>query len=288
MNAKITQIIKQLKSEQNVSYLKKAFRYFVDNQIDANELKEILKYDDLQLPEYFYSLHKFSQKKFLKTEIVYVQIINNGPIYNVKTIFNNYYFYYLVNKAKRNKEYTTMLINYLNNLEDINIKFFALKFINLKFTSLVQYSDVMTYSSQNHISNFYELLFDVYSKPQNDKFKTTLKDFLKSGRFVYFDLDDKFTIYTLLIECLFYLLPSNIRDKAKLKFLILDKEYFENSYIDKIDLDINVLKDYGNDFKANVLKQVESFISSNEEFMRNMKPNGYLAFYSALVEGQYD
>ena len=285
MNNKVLEIWEQINLQNEITYLKLAFSFFVNNEIDVNELKEILNFKKIELPDYFYSLDLFSQKKFLKTEIYYIDLKNDSYNYTCKTIFNNFYFYYLVNKAKRNKEYTSLLIEYVNNINQLNITFYAAKFINLKNTKLlVQYKDIKNYVEKNHIVNFYDLLMNIYVKKGNEEIKKILKKVLKNNNFLYLDLDNTFTKFALYIECLIYLLPAKIKDIVKLKFLILNKEHFPFDKISKMETKINVLKNYDNYFTNYALKQVIDFVNKNN----NIPPNGYLAFYYALMERKND
>lgn len=83
MTKKLQTIINQLKANQNELYVDGAFQYFIDNQIDVNELTEILKAEGIVLPENFYKLSKPEQKRYrrhVSVSVYYGLTINKSRI----------------------------------------------------------------------------------------------------------------------------------------------------------------------------------------------------------------
>ena len=92
MKNKLRKIINQLKTNQDELYADGAFQYFIDNQIDVDELTEILKAGEIILPKEFYELTKPEQKRYRRHILVSVCYDENHEQSEANIIFNNHYF----------------------------------------------------------------------------------------------------------------------------------------------------------------------------------------------------
>ena len=93
MTKKLQNIINILKANQNELYADGAFQYFIDNQIDVNELTEILKEEGMALPEEFYKLSKPEQKRYRRHVTVSVYYDKDYEESEGHVSFNAPYFY---------------------------------------------------------------------------------------------------------------------------------------------------------------------------------------------------
>ena len=56
MNNKIKQIIENLQISNDMLYAEGAFQYYIDNQIDEDELYEVLKYNDFIFTNLYFEI----------------------------------------------------------------------------------------------------------------------------------------------------------------------------------------------------------------------------------------
>lgn len=291
MNKKINEIIELLKADQDNLYADGAFAYFINNQINAKELNEILLAGGIKLPDSFFELSIYEQKNYRRWWQTTVYYENKNFIQETRVIFNPVYFYDIAEHARKTVSFTNKLIKYVYDLESINLLFFGMQYIKIKNTKLARYSKLINFAESKGINDLYELTIELCAKKSTTQemldCKKLLKEKLKDDSFIGIDLDDPFTKLCLFVEALFYCLPRKEANTLKTKFLIMPKSYFRTiDYYDCNKPTKQLLKDYESYFSSSAISQLLKYSKENQQIFSGTKPNGYLAFYYAFVEGK--
>lgn len=291
MTNKLLNIINILRINQYEMYADGAFQYFIDNQIDVNELAEILKEEGIILPEEFYKLSKFDQKKYRRHVAVSIHYDKNDLVSEARVIFNKPYFYDLIEHARKTIIYTDKLVRYVYNLVDINLIFLGMQYIKLKNTKLRLNEKLIAYADKKGINDLYELTIDLIGSPTYFKeqleFRNYLIKYLQSDKSVGLDLNEPITKFFFLIENLLHVLPRKEVNTLKVKFLVLGKEHLRGNldYFVTNKTAKCILKDYKNKglFGTRALKTLNDHVKANPFLLEGMHPNGYMALYYAFI-----
>lgn len=287
-------IIKHLKDNQNEMYSDGAFQYFIDNQIDVDELNEILKAEDIILPEEFFKLSKPEQKRFARHVAVTVHYDKDHEEAEAHVIFNNFYFYSLVEHARKTISYTDKLIRYVFDLTDINLIFLGMQYIKIHNSPLRLFDNLMAYADKKGFNDLYSLTMDLVGNKhgvEETKLRSLLIKKLASEKLLGIDLSTNANVkFYFLIEYLLNSLPRKEANTLKVKFLILNKDHLRGK-LDYYDLDKPakwILKDYMKKgfFPSKAIKAIKEHVDKHEELLDGMYPNGYMAFYYAFLANE--
>lgn len=291
MTKKLRNIINILKANQNEMYADGAFLYFIDNQIDVNELTEILKEEGIVLPDEFYKLSKPDQKRYRRHVVVTVYYDQEREESIANVIFNKPYFYDLAEHARKTVIYTDKLVRYVYDLDEINLIFLGMQYIKIKNTKLRLNDKLISYADKKGINDLYELTIDLIGSPhylkEEIEFRNYLTKYLDNDKSVGLDLNSPTTKFFFLMENLLHVLPRKEANTLKFKFLILDNEHLRGD-LDYYDIDKpakRILKDYKAKgvFGIKALKALNDHIKANPSLLDGMYPNGYMALYYAFV-----
>lgn len=294
MTKKLQLIIGYLKANQSELYADGAFQYFIDNQIDVDELTEILKEEGMVLPDSFYKLSKGEQKKYRRHVAVNVIYDKDHEEMNAYAIFNNPYFYDLTEHARKSLTYTDKLVDYINELEEKNLMFLGMQYIKVHNCYIRRFDKLMEYADKKGINDLYELTIDLIGKPhsllEEKQLQSQLIKYLQSDKLVELDLLDPKDKFFFLMEYLLSSLPRKEANTLKIKFLILKPEYLRDD-LDYYDLNKPakwILKDYMGKglFSYNAVKCLKDHIKKYPELLDGITPNGYTALYYAFIENE--
>lgn len=295
MTKKLQTIVNQLKANQNELYADGAFQYFIDNQIDVDELTEILKEEGIVLPEEFYKLSKPEQKRYRRHVDVTVYYDNDHEEQTARVAFNNPYFYDLAEHARKTVVYTDKLTRYVFDLVDINLIFLGMQYIKIHNCYIRRFDKLMAYADKRGINDLYELTIDLIGKPhslpEEKQLQSLLLKYLDSDKLVGIDLlNDPNDRFFFLMEYLLSALPRKEANTLKVKFLILSKEQLRGE-LDYYDLDKPakwILKDYMGKgvFSFNAIKLLKEHVKKYPELLDGMFPNGYMALYYAFLANE--
>lgn len=291
MDSKIKGIIDLLQLSNNMLFAENAFQFYIDNQINEKELKEILNYNNFSLPAYFYHMPIRKKKTFLNHVQTRVYFENNVPKIYSYEVFNKNYFYYLVDCAKKNKSITEKLIRYVNEIGfEVNLMFLGMEHIKIQYSKLARYETLMNYCKDNKINNIYDLLVSLFSYvivPNDIKeLQNLVIAQMKKENMFNFDLDEKYNRFALYIECIINLLPKKEANTLKIKFKILEKKYLrDNDYYDDELHQKRIINTFKKKIKDNkILNLAYGLVLNNQEEFSNFYPNGYSSFYYYFLE----
>ena len=90
---KLNQIYDDLKLHSKEYAIDSAFQLFIDNQITVVELEKLLLKFDYVLPEDFFYLNKYEQKKYHQHKINKIYIENGTKTIKTYSCFNRIYYY---------------------------------------------------------------------------------------------------------------------------------------------------------------------------------------------------
>ena len=167
MTKKLQNIINILKANQNELYADGAFQFFIDNQIDVDELTEILKAEGIVLPKEFYKLSKSDQKRYRRHVTVSVYYDKDHEESEGHVSFNAPYFYDLAEHARKTVAYTDKLTRYVFDLIDINLLFLGMQYIKVHNCYLRRFDKLMSYADKRGINDLYELTINLVGKPHS-------------------------------------------------------------------------------------------------------------------------
>lgn len=296
MTKKVQYIINLLKANQDELYVDGAFRWFIDNQIDVNELTEILNAEGYSLPKEFYRLSKAEQKKYRQHSITYVPYDKSVSDAVAYVTFNNPYFYDLAEHARKTIVYTDKLTKYVYNLVDCNLIFLGMQYIKTQYSFVRKFPKLLAFAEKNNLDNLYDLTMELIGGLHIIKEETELKSLLVKQLdrrdTVGLDLLDTKIEFFFLMEYLLNHLPRKEANTLKVKFLILPKNTLRGD-LDYYDLDKPakwILKDYLGKglFDKRAVKKVKEFIKKNPSLLDGIEPNGYMAFYYAFLAEEGD
>ena len=291
MNNKLKQIVEDLQSSTDMLYAEGAFQYYIDNQINEQELIEILKVQNFTLPENFSSLPVRKKKTYLNHIQTRIYFENGEPKVYWYEVFNNRYFYYLAEVSRKNKSITRKFIDYIVDIgNEINLTFLGMQYIKVANCNLGRFETIINYCKEKEISNVYDLLISVFSERvftiERRQLQNLIIDQIKKESLFNIDLDDVFYRFALNVECALELLTRKEANTIKVKFQILNKEHLRDIdyYSDEMHQKriINTFKKKMTNNK--VLGMLSGHIIDNQEEFDKFQPNGYSAVYYYLLE----
>lgn len=294
MTKKLQKIINILKTNQNELYTDGAFQYFIDNQINVDELAEILKEEGIALPEGFYKLSKPEQKRYRRHVTVSVYYDKDHEESEGHVSFNAPYFYDLAEHARKTVTYTDKLTRYVFDLIDINLLFLGMQYIKVHNCYLRRFDKLMAYADKKGINDLYELTIDLVGKPhslsEEKQLQNLLIKYLNSDKLVGIDLLKPVDKFFFLIEYLLSSLPRKEANTLKAKFLILGKDKLRGD-LDYYDSDKPakwILKDYMGKgmFSYNAIKLLKNHVKKYPELLDGLYPNGYMSLYYAFLANE--
>ena len=280
-------------------YIDQVIDLFIDNQIDAKDLKYLLSKEKIKLPEEFYNFLKVEQKKYLGIKQYIVDIQSEEHPYYV--MFNNFYFYDLVTKSRQSKYMTQRLIDYVNNQQDMVVFILTMRNIyldNVDYFNNSKYSKII-------IKNNCHTIFDLFLAIENNNYKnfeetrTHFYNYFKNqnkGKInLEIDFDRPFNKFCVLMELILSeLFPIKELNTLKLKFLIYRKEHLKGNDYKEIKVNgLEMIKRRFNNIKKKgenidslkvLLKKMEELVKNNREEINNFSSNGYSAIYYALLQ----
>lgn len=275
-----------LKSYGKAEIIDKAFKLFVDNQISAYELNELLMLVDYKLNEEFFSLPRSEQKKYYKHTIHVIPYGKGIKEASSKTIFNKNYYNDLVNNAKKNKEITKYLIDYTREIDNVALSIITMQRVKLNNISyIMQYEAWQPLIKENKLQNVFDLFVTVKHKNNNEYFNK-LKKYLANPLGFNLDLDNEFVKLAFMIEYIPSDLKPKIANTIKIKFLVCSKDYFKASeYNDELISAKTLINKHINSFKAKAIKEMFDYYKDKTELLDSFNDNGYRAIYYSIIEG---
>jgi hypothetical protein len=297
MKPRNKEIVKKLKKDQGITYVEGAFRYYIDNQIDDQDLDEILKADDYHLESSFFSSIRRDKKQYFTHEKhrITFDLEANQYFINTYPIYNRNYFFYIASKATRNKQITTDLMHYLRDLGQYNAHclIFGLDYIKVKNLSLIQYDAVKNFVQDHDIKTLYELLTSAIIDNINNKEPSPLINiisnfFIKEENF-QFDINSKYATFCIYIECALSLVDKKTANTIRFNFNVLppntlkEEDYYqdnENKFRSINTLKKKIKKENG----EKVLFATSRYVKENQKEINEFPENGYKALYMTLME----
>lgn len=286
---KIIEIANEIRTHKDYLYIELAFQYYIDNQINENELINLLKLNNYELPSSFFSLSFREKKNYFNHIQTRIYFENNEAKMYYYEVFNKNYFSYLSSLAYKSKKYTLKLIAYVKNIgiKNVNLLFYGLQQVKISNTSL-QNQLILDYIKNNKINNFYDLLISIFSTSEinnSKELKENIKSIMNRDFYFNFDLDNPYYLFCLYCECLINILPRKEANTIKYKFNILKKEYlFDDDYYLDLVHQIRIVNTFKKKTNNNlILRKLSNFIDIDYVYEK-FPPNGYLSLYYFLIE----
>ena len=291
MNNKIKQIIENLQISNDMLYAEGAFQYYIDNQIDDDELYEVLKYNDFILPDDFFDLTIREKKSYLNHIQTRIYFENNEPKIYCYEVFNKNYFYYLADVSRKNKSLTEKLVSYVSDIgSEVNLMFLGMQYIRILYSRLGRFETIVNYCKSKEINNVYDLLVNLFSEKVTTKEIKQLQNLvveqLKKDKFLELDLDNVFYRFALYIECALNLLTKKEANTIKVKFQVLNKENLRDIdfYSDSLHQK-RIINTFKKKMTSNkILNMIFGYVIENQEIFDSFQPNGYSSIYYYLLE----
>lgn len=275
-----------LKSFGKAEIVDSAFKLFVDNQINALELNELLMLADYKLNEEFFSLPRSEQKKYYKHTIHVIPYGKGIKEASSKTIFNKNYYNDLASNAKKNKEITKYLIDYTREIDNVALSIITMQRVKLNNISyIMQYEAWQPLIKENKLQNVFDLFVAIKHKNNNEYFNK-LKKYLANPLGFNLDLDNEFVKLAFMVEYILSDLKPKIANTIKIKFLVCSKDYFKASeYNDELISAKTLINKHINSFKANAIKEMFDYYKDKTELLDSFNDNGYRAIYYSIIGG---
>lgn len=275
-----------LKSFGKAEIVDSAFKLFVDNQINALELNELLMLADYKLNEEFFSLPRSEQKKYYKHTIHVIPYGKGIKDASSMTIFNKNYYNDLVNNAKKNKEITKCLIDYVKKIDNVALSIVTMQRVKLNNISyIMQYEAWLPFIKENKLQNVFDL-FVTIKHQNNSEYFNKLKKYLANPLGFNLDLDNEFVKLAFMVEYILSDLKPKIANTIKIKFLVCSKDYFKASeYNDELISAKTLINKHINSFKAKAIKEIFDYYKDKTELLDSFNDNGYRAIYYSIIEG---
>lgn len=287
MNLKLNEIKEELDRFGLESAIDKAFKYFVDNQIDKFELKELLDTIDYKVPADLF-LRKNEEIKTYRKHTQRIIEFSNGTNEYSYEIFNKVYFYELASCAKRNKATTETLIEYAKNLHSIPVHIRTMQEVRLKnIDYAIRHDNWMEIIEKNKYKTLYDFIMGVMLMPQSrqkDELIDQIKGYLKKPSTFNLDLDKPFNTFAFNIEVLLSKLNPKIANTIKIKFLVYTKDMLNDSDYNKdIQNPRTLINKFRDNFPASTLAKTIDYYTKNQNVLDSFNDNGYRAIYYAII-----
>lgn len=283
-------------------YIEGAFQLFIDNKINDEELDEILRRENYVLPESFFELDRFEQKKYRQYRKYTYEFVDGEFKEDDYTVFNRAFFDDLVKETKNDKsKYSTeVLIDYLLSIGELNYFFFGCEFIDLKKTSLINLPGMNAYlRTKPTIKTLYDLFVNILPYKSNNTLRQEVINHLRTNTLFGINVFDETFFFFLLMECFLYDRTRKERNTLRAKYLIIDKKYLhEDEFILDSDKAKRIyIKDYIGKECSLLFKNYPSIFNPKfkgvnnttltKEVIKSFGPNGYAALYE-MIRREYD
>ncbi len=296
MNEKLQMIAEAIKADSNFLYAEGVFQCYIDNVIDESELKELLDLESFPLPKDFDSFSLREKKSYLnhiQTRIIFKDGQEDFYWYEV---YNKAYFFYLADHARKNKQLTKKLINYVASycFENINLFFLGLEYIKIQNTDITRYDSLTDYAKEKNINNLYDLLISLYSassiNKQIQELRALLSDQFKKETYFELDINYPFVMFAILVECVLSDLTRKEANTVKIKFKVLEESQLRDiDYYADEEMQNRIVNTFKKKIKTNlVLAHLAGFVLNHKKEVNSFPPNGYSAIYYYLIEEDYE
>lgn len=295
MNKKLKAILDVIRADNSMLFTEASFQYFIDNQITEDELVEILKEDNYQLPDSFKSLTKREKKSYLNHIQTRIYFENGKEKYYWYEVFNKPYFYDLAEHARKNKTLTKKMVAYLKEVgnDNVPLMFLGMQYVKLKNTTLNIFQTISDYAENKKINNVYDLVISLFSEKNSNEeilqLKNLLKERLVKDNFFGFDLNIPFVEFSLYMECALCMLTRKEANTIKVKFHVLHPSQLRDIdyYPDEKD-QTRIVNTFKKKMTNNrLLTQLSGFIITKQNEFDKFSSNGYSAIYYYLMEEGY-
>ena len=285
----LNQIVESLKLTSKEKMIDEAFQYFIDNQINIQELKYILDNIKYKLRDEFYDMDIDYQKRYHQHKERVVTFTDKGVVTIEKEIFNKPYFYELVEASKKNKAMTLLLISYARKLDSLPISFVAMKYIRLKNLNYALTHNWLEYADKYDIKNLYDFYMHLaHAKKTKDILKMIdqLIAFLKKDTLLKLDLDLPFVKFAFDVESILSRMNPKIANTIRIRFLVYKPEYInDNEYNKTMENPRTLINKHKASFVPREIKELTEYYSKdNKKILDSFNDNGYRAIYYSILE----
>ena len=236
MNYKLQEIKEELVRFGLESAIDKAFKYFVDNQIDKMELKELLYEIGYKVTDDLFS-KKDEEIKTYRRHTQYIIEFNNATNEYSYEVFNKVYFDELAFCARRNKATTKALIEYSNKLNSFPINIRTMQKVKIKnIDYALTHNNWLKLINDRKYKTLYDFIMGVMKLPstsEKDELVNQIKENLKKVNTFNLDLDLPFNKFAFDIEVLLSCLNPKVANTIKVKFLVYTKDMLDESEYNK-------------------------------------------------------
>lgn len=259
------------------------FDLYLNNDIKEQDIDFFLEKKDISLPSDFYFLSPTEKKKYFQ----YENYIINPKTFEIESYatFSKYYYYFLANRGKKNRQITNELINYCIALDERPLYFLTMQ--NIKIQQIEFFAidnvEVIEYANSKQITTLYELLMEVYRDKKKDDIKEIVTEYFMTDEephlsFLLNYFPNEFALY---IELLLYSLGDNtLANQLRLIFQIYKPEYLKNMPLKQ---DASIIKKAKKKFQEINISVIQKYMHEHQEEIDNMPPNGYQAFYYVFL-----
>lgn len=269
----------KIKNEPLLSYLKIVIDLYLNNDIKEQDIDFFLQKKDMSLPSNFYLLSPTEKKKYFQYEnyLIHPQTLEVASY----ATFSNYYYYFLANRGKKNRQTTNTLIDYCIALDERPIYFLTMQNIKIQqieFFTIDNY-EVIKYANSKQITTLYELLMEVYRDKKKDNIKEIVTEYFMTDKepHLFFLLDFFPNEFALYIELLLYSLGDNtLANQLRIIFQIYKPEYLKTMPLKQ---DASIIKKAKKKFQEINISDIQKYMYDHQNEIDNMPPNGYQAFY---------
>lgn len=290
---------KQMTDVETVKILHNLYRDFV---INKSELKKLYKELNLKWDKDLDNMNKGQLKHIDNPRTRYFDFNKNGYSFYEKLDFDRKYLDYLIEKSKESTNYTTKLIEYIKEVDDLPLKYYALEHIRIRNISNKSVDDdfeiIQDYEDNHHCGNLRELWRDAIIQsnlangagdPDCMDVIEWIKKFLNKNLGVDY-VQEEFENHPLhelmfKIEEILVMLDKKIANSIKMNFLIYKYDYLNK---DEYDNDKGKLRSILNSLYKQLDKEsvedLRDFYKENSEIINDFC-SGYTSFlYSLLKE----
>ena len=282
LNTKELDAIVVLAKEKTYDFV---FQYYIDNQINDDELKYIFEKLGNPLPESFDDLYDDEKKRYYSHTYHTYKFTDKGPIPVEYEVFNKPYFDNLCKISERSKSNTLKLIDYVRKINNYPIIFLSMKYIKLKNLSYAYTHGWLDYAGDN-IKTLYDFYMMVaYDKNiKTKKIYSSLKDFFKDIKYFNLDVDDSFFNFCFNIEALLSKMNKKVANTIRIKFLVYRPDYIDdNEYNKTIENTRTLINKHRSSIDDDMLKEIANYYKGKEDIILNLPPNGYRAIYYSII-----
>ena len=289
-NSELNQIIDTLKLSAKEKMIDDAFQYFIDNQINVDELDYILKGINYNLPDSFYDLEIEEQKRYHLHKKRIVTFTDKGVVTIEKEIFNKAYFYELVEAAKKNKSVTVALINYARKLDNLPLYFLTMKYVKLKNLNYAINHDWLKYADEYGVNNLYDFYMHVIylnnKTLEKGKLINQLITFFKQDTLFNLDLTLPFVKFAFDVETILSFLSDKVSNTIRMKCFVYKPEYIkDNEYNKTMDNPRTLINKHKQSLPFTKLKELNKYYqANNKKILDSFNDNGYRAIYYSILE----